>query len=200
MFYDPRLRDHGLPFDPVKAIVAPRPIGWISTVSATGVFNLAPYSFFNLVSAAPDMVMFSSDGWKDSVTNIRDTGEFTCNLATGELTGAMNRSSATVGPEVDEFVLAGLEAVAGTRVRSPRVRQSPAALECIRSDIIELKSSSGQGNYVMVIGEVVGVHIDDAFIRNGRFDTASAAPRSRLGYRDYARFGDMVELGRPGDG
>lgn len=200
MFYDTARRDHGLPFDPFKALVAPRPIGWISTLSADGIANLAPYSFFNAVASRPDMVMFSSDGWKDSIRNIRDTGEFVCNLVSEALTDAMNQSSASVAPDVDEFRLAGLETAPSALVRPPRVAAAPAALECRLSEIVELKRADGAATgHVMAIGEVVGIHIDDAFIRDGRFDIAAVRPVARLGYRDYVRFGEMFELSRPGE-
>ncbi len=127
MFYEPALRNHGMRHDPFKALAVPRPIGWIGTVSPSGVRNLAPYSFFNAICDQPPMVMFSSAGRKDSLANIEATGEFTCSIATLALRDAMNLSSATVTPDVDEFALAGLGARPSRRVRPPSVAESPAA-------------------------------------------------------------------------
>ncbi len=200
MFYEPTKRDKNvLPHDPLKAIAAPRPIGWISTLSEAGVANLSPYSFFNAVSSGPDMVMFSSAGWKDSATNARATGEFVCNYVSEELAAAMNQSSVTAPNEIDEFDFAQLEKAECRLVKAPRVAAAPAALECKVTNIVDLDRADGsKGTYVMVIGEVVGVHIADGFITDdGRFDTAKAKPVTRLGYRDYGAFGEMFEMIRP---
>lgn len=200
MFYEPDNRDKtALPHDPLKAIVAPRPIGWISTLSADGVANLSPYSFFNAVSSDPDMVMFSSAGWKDSVTNAKATGEFVCNYVSEELAAAMNQSSVTAPGEIDEFNFAQLEKADCRIVKAPRVARAPAALECKVTNIVDLNRADGsKGAYVMVIGEIVGVHIDDAFITDdGRFNAAKAKPVTRMGYRDYGAFGEMFEMIRP---
>lgn len=188
MHYDTRLNDHGLRHDPFKALVSPRPIGWISTISADGVLNLAPYSFFNAVSERPPMVMFSSAGRKDSLKNIEATGEFVCNFAGNALCDAMNMSSATVNPGVDEFSLAGLTPAASVYVKPPRVAESPAALECRLWKIDPLPAPRGKSEpaYWMVFGEVVGVYIDDRYLKDGMFDIAAAQPLARLGYMDYA--------------
>jgi len=143
MYYDTAKNDHGLPHSPFKAIVSPRPIGWISSRSSSGVVNLAPYSFFNAVNDAPPMVMFSSQGRKDSLKNIEDTGEFVCSLATQKLHQAMNLSSALVKSDVNEFTLSGLEAVDSIQVGPPRVAGTPAALECKLWKILELPSAAG---------------------------------------------------------
>lgn len=200
MFYEPTRRDKDiLPHDPLKAIAAPRPIGWISTLSETGVANLSPYSFFNAVSSDPDMVMFSSAGWKDSVTNAKATGEFVCNYVSEELASAMNQSSVTAPSDVDEFNFAQIEKADCRIVKPPRVAKAPSALECKVTKIIDLDRADGaKGTYVMVIGEIVGVHINDDFITaDGRFDVAKARPVTRLGYRDYGAFGEIFEMIRP---
>ncbi|RAI41322.1 flavin reductase family protein [Rhodoplanes roseus] len=176
---------HGLPHDPFKAIVAPRPIGWISTVSRDGVPNLSPYSFFNAVCDGPPMIAFSSAGWKHSVANAEATGEFVWNLSTRALAEKMNASSAMVPEDVDEFVLAGLEAAPCRLVRAPRVAASPAALECRVVQIIELKTlAGGSSGHWLTIGQVVGVHIRREFLKDGLFDTGAAHPIMRAGYRD----------------
>ncbi len=198
MFYETARKNHGLPFTPFKALVAPRPIGWISTLSVDGRTNLAPYSYFNAVSSDPDMVVFSSHGWKDSVENIDKTGEFVCNYVGEDFTNAMNASSAAAPHGTSEFDLAGLEPEASSMVKPPRIRSIPAALECRSTDIIELKDIHGnRGEHYMVIGQVVGIYIDDDYITNGRFDVAKARPITRLGYKDYASFGELFELDRP---
>ena len=183
-FYEPAT-GHGLPHDPFKAIVAPRPVGWISTLSADGRPNLAPYSFFNAVDNTPPMVAFSSSGAKHSVENAEATGEFVCNLATRALAEAMNATSAVVPEEVDEFTLAGLEPAPCRVVAPPRVAASPAALECRLLQVIDLVDLDGvsTGNR-LAIGQVVGVHIDRAYLRDGLFDTAAAGAIARAGYRD----------------
>jgi len=183
-FYEPG-GGHGLPHDPFKAIVAPRPIGWISTLSAGGIPNLAPYSFFNAVCETPPMVAFSSSGPKDSLANVEATGEFVWNMATRALAEAMNASSAAVPPETDEFALAGLETAPSRLVAPPRVAASPAAMECRLVQVVALHDLDGQPtSNRLVIGQVVGVHIDRACLRDGLFDTGGAHPIMRAGYRD----------------
>jgi flavin reductase (DIM6/NTAB) family NADH-FMN oxidoreductase RutF len=187
MHYDTASNAHGMKHDPFKAIVVPRPIGWIGTLSPDGVPNLAPYSFFNAVSDKPPMVMFSSAGVKDSVRNILANGEFTCSFASLALARGMNLSAAPVRPEADEFALAGLEAAPSRYIRPPRVAASPAALECKLWKTIELpQSPRAKVPWVMIIGEVVGIYIADEAIREGRFDAAGHQPLTRMGYMDYA--------------
>ncbi|MHB2168210.1 flavin reductase family protein [Alsobacter sp. R-9] len=201
MFYTPALRDHGLPHDPLKAIVAPRPIGWISAMDGQGRLNLAPYSFFNMVSTYPPIVGFSSEGPKDSVTFVRETGEFVCNLATWDLRHAMNATSAPLPRGESEFAHAGLATEPSRTVKPPRVKGVAAALECRLCEIIVLKTAAGQAlERFLVLGEVVGVHIDDRFIRDGRFDTAAARPIARCGYSDYAVVDSLFALERPAGG
>jgi flavin reductase (DIM6/NTAB) family NADH-FMN oxidoreductase RutF len=198
-FYEPA-RGHGLPHDPFKAIVAPRPIGWISTRDHQGRANLAPYSFFNAFSSSPPIVGFASEGRKDSVRNAEETGEFVANLATRALAEAMNQTSAQVAADVDEFGLAGLTAAPCRLVAAPRVAESPAALECRLLQIVRLSDLDGRPlDSYLALGQVVGVHIASQYLRDGRFDTAAARPIARAGYRgDYFEMGALFELLRPG--
>ncbi|MDF1791256.1 MAG: flavin reductase family protein [Thalassobaculaceae bacterium] len=197
MFYEPE-GGHGLPHDPFKAIVAPRPIGWISTVDTTGRHNLAPYSFFSAIATTPPMVSFTSEGLKDSAVNARDTGEFVCNLSTLALAQEMNASARETPPDVDEFEMAGIETAPCRLVAPLRVAASPAVLECKVTDFIHLKNLSGNElNRYMVLGEVVGVHIDEAYLKDGLFDTAAAQSLARCGYMDYAAVMDVFSIRRP---
>jgi flavin reductase (DIM6/NTAB) family NADH-FMN oxidoreductase RutF len=180
-FYRPA-QGHGLPHDPFNAIVGPRPIGWISSRAADGVLNLAPYSFFNGFNYTPPIVGFASVGYKDSVRNIEQTGEFVWNLATRALAEAMNLTCAAAPPEVDEFVLAGLTPQPGRVVQVPRVAQSPVSFECKLSQVVRLKSAAGADlDTWLVLGEVVGVHIDKTLLKDGVYDTAAAHPILRGG-------------------
>lgn len=188
MHYDPRQRPPDLRHDPFKALVVPRPVGWVATLDAGGRPNLAPYSFFNAVSDRPPLVMFSSGGRKDTLRNIEATGEFTCSIASWDLREAMNMSSAAVAPGVDEFALAGLERAPSRFVLPPRVARAPAAFECRLWKTLPLPAPEGRpdAGYTVVFGEVVGVYIDDAFIRDGIVDTGAMRPLARLGYMDYS--------------
>ena len=205
MFYRPA-DGHGLPHDPFKAIVTPRPIGWISSLDAEGRANLAPYSFFNGCGDAPPLVMFAQTGRKsrpepvkDSVANIRATGEFACNLVSQALKEAMNLSSGTYQPEVDEFELAGLTKAPGKSITAPHVAEAPAVLECKVVRIIDdLPAWREHAFNIMVIGEVVGVHIDDAAIKDGRVDVLGFNPVARMGYMDYTTVSDIWAMERPG--
>jgi len=173
-FYEPA-RGHGLPHDPFNAIIGPRPIGWISSLGADGVRNLAPYSFFNAFNYTPPLIGFSSLGRKDTLRNVEHSGEFVWNLATRPLAEAMNLSCAAAPPEVDEFALAGLTPVASRLVQAPRVGQSPVAFECRCSQIVRLKTAAGQDTEAwLVLGEVVGVHIANAMLKDGVYDTAGS--------------------------
>ena len=197
-FYEPS-KGHGLPHDPFKAIVAPRPIGWISTVDAEGRGNLAPYSFFNAFSSQPPIIGFSSEGWKHSAANIRATGEFVFNLATRRLAEQMNLTGAVLPEGTDEMKVAGLTPAPCRLVKAARVTESPAAFECRLLDILELKDLEGTplGRF-LILGQVVGVHIDRDFLTpDGLFDTARAAPMARCGYlSDYAEISSLVRLHR----
>lgn len=180
-FYEPR-QGHGLPHDPFNALVAPRPIGWVSSHDAQGTLNLAPYSFFNAFNYTPPIVGFASVGYKDSVANMERTREFAWNLATRELAEQMNASCAAVGPEVDEFELAGLTPVASRVISVPRVAETPVSFECRVSQILRLTGADGRETDTwMVFGEVVGVHIARRLLVDGIYDTAAAHPILRAG-------------------
>ncbi|MCX2523950.1 flavin reductase family protein [Larsenimonas rhizosphaerae] len=180
-FYEPR-HGHELPHDPFNAIVAPRPIGWISSHDAEGRLNLAPYSFFNAFNYTPPLIGFSSIGWKDSVRNIEATGEFCWNLATRTLAEPMNTSCDSVDASVDEFVLAGLTPEPSRVVSVPRVRETPVSFECRLSQLIRLESADGTAlDTWLVMGEVVGVHIQQNLLDDGVYQTAAAEPIMRAG-------------------
>lgn len=180
-FYEPSA-GHGLAHDPFNALVAPRPIGWISSRSRDGVLNLAPYSFFNAFNYTPPLVGFASVGYKDSVRNIEETGEFGWNLATRPLAEAMNQSCAAVGPEVDEFQLAGLTPEPSRVIGVPRVKETPVSFECRVSQILRLTGADGtETDTWMVFGEVVGVHIARHLLKDGVYQTADAEPILRGG-------------------
>nr|WP_024967542.1 flavin reductase family protein [Pantoea sp. IMH] len=179
--YQPRL-GHGLPHDPLNAIIGPRPIGWISSQSASGERNLAPYSFFNCFNYKPPVIGFSSQGWKDSVANIAETREFVWNLATRELAVPMNESSASVPHGEDEFALAGLTPVPATQVNVSMVAESPVNFECRLTQLIQLEDAAGEKlQQWMVLGEVVAVHIDNDLLEAGIYQTAKANPILRAG-------------------
>ncbi|KQM64265.1 Asp/Glu/hydantoin racemase [Sphingomonas sp. Leaf17] len=179
--YDPAA-GHRLPHDPLNAIVAPRPIGWISTVSADGVRNIAPYSFFNLFNYAPPIIGFSSMGWKDSVANIEATGAFVWNLATRRQAEAMNATAAMVGPEIDEFTLAGLDTLPSQAVAPPRVAGSPVQFECRLTQIVRLETKEGRAlDQWLVLGEAVAIHIDTGMLDDGVYQTARPRPILRGG-------------------
>jgi flavin reductase (DIM6/NTAB) family NADH-FMN oxidoreductase RutF len=186
MFYEPAKGNHGLPHDPFKAIVAPRPIGWISSMSAKGEINLAPYSFFNAVSSDPPMVMFSSEGRKDSVTFVEETREFVCNLATWDLRVPMNATSAPFARGINEMSETGLDSAPSVLVKPPRVKASPCALECKWLQTARLTDIAGAATHSYVVfGQVVGIHIDERFIKDGLLDTAAMRSIARAGYQDY---------------
>lgn len=197
-FYEPA-DGHGLAHDPLNAIVAPRPIGWISTVSEAGVRNLAPYSFFNLFNYAPPLIGFSSMGWKDSVANIAATKEFVWNLATRPLAEAMNISSAMTTE--DEFTLAGLDSTPSRLVAPPRVTVSPVAFECRLTQLIRLETKEGRAlDQWLVLGEAIGIHIDPGLIEDGVYQTAKAHPILRGGgWGDYFEIGEdqLFRMRRP---
>lgn len=197
MFYDAVKNDHGFAVDPFKAIVAPRPIGWISTVSAAGVANLAPFSYFNAFAQEPHYVAFGIGPPKDTLANVRATGEFAVNVATWDLREKMNISAAHVPAEVDEFELAGLAKAACRLIRPPRVAASPACLECRLHQVVPLPDDAGYAENHMVIGRVIGIHIDDRYIGEGRVDTAAMKIIARLGYSEYATVSEAWRMRRP---
>ncbi|HBT58102.1 flavin reductase family protein [Halopseudomonas aestusnigri] len=200
-YYEPA-QGHGLAHDPFNSIVGPRPIGWISSRSSDGILNLAPYSFFNAFNYIPPIIGFASIGHKDSLSNIEQTGEFVWNLATLPLAEAMNQSCATVAPEVDEFALAGLTALPSRQIDVPRVGESPVSFECRKTQIIQLQSAAGDAlNTWLVLGEVIGVHIDRRLLVDGVYQTAAAEPILRGGGpADYFRVetGALFRMHRPG--
>ncbi len=189
--YEPS-KGHGLKHNPFNAIIAPRPIGWISSKSASGHVNLAPYSYFNAVASEPPILAFSSNSWKDTVRNVRETGEFVWNLVTMPLAKQMNTSSAHVPPDVSEFETSGLTPVPSSKVNVPRVGESPAVMECKLIEIIQLKTSDGRQLQTWVtFGEVVAVHLDKARIKEGVYHTALSQPIARAGRRgDYFQITD----------
>ena len=199
MFYETALNAHGLKHDPFKAIVAPRPIGWIGTKGQDGSYNLSPYSFFNVVSDHPKTVMFSSSGRKHSLRNAEETGVFTASLVSRDLVEKTNLSSRAVEYGVDEFELSGLTPEMGRVVDAPYVGQAHAALECRVTQIMQPVDLNGEAaDSWMVFGQVVAIHIDDSIIRDGRLDMGLARPIGRMGYMDYCDGGsDVFELFRP---
>lgn len=199
MFYETATNAHGLRHDPFKAIVAPRPIGWIGTKGKDGSFNLSPYSFFNVVSDNPKIVMFSSSGRKHSLRNAEETGVFTASLVSRDLVEKTNLSSRAVDYGVDEFQLAGLTSKMGRVVEAPFVAEAHAALECRVTQILQPVGLDGEAaDSWMVFGQVVAIHIDDSIIRDGRLDMGLARPIGRMGYMDYCDGGsDVFELQRP---
>ena len=193
MFYRPA-EGHGLPHNPFNAIVSPRPIGWISTRGSMG-DNLAPYSFFNAVAYVPPQVVFASTGTKDSLRNIRETGVFAVNIVPFDLVTAMNESSALWPRGVDEFAQTGVEKAQCREIDCPHVADAPAVLEC---RVVQVTQLLGEDNW-LVHGEVVGIHMRDDCVQDGRFDVTRFNPVSRLGYRDFATVRELFELKRPGE-
>lgn len=199
MFFRPD-DGHGLPHNPFKAIVSPRPIAWISTRDEKGTPNLAPYSFFNAMADAPPQVVFGSTGakddqieGKDTLANIRATGVFCINTVAAHLQAPMNASTAPLGKDVDEFEIAGIKAAECHTIDCLRVAEVPASLECEMSQIIRLE---GENNFI-VIGRVTGIHMRDEYIKDGRFDVSSFKPLTRLGYKDYSAIDTLFEIDRP---
>ncbi|MEP7030124.1 MAG: flavin reductase family protein [Pseudolabrys sp.] len=199
MFYEPDKRDYKLlPYDPFKAIVAPRPIGWITSMSLKGELNLAPYSYFNGITSKPNLVMFASEGQKDSLNFVRESGEFVCSLATWDLRDAMNATAAPLARGVNEMERAGLAPAPSRLVKPPRVAASPCALECRLVKIVSVETFDGKPvDSHVVFGQVIGVHIDDRFIVDGLLDTAAMKPIARCGYDQYAVVESVFAMTRP---
>ncbi len=215
MYYDSETtlpRDQAsLPFNPFKALIAPRPIGWVTTLAPDGTVNLAPYSYFQAVADSPDIVMFSATPQfsttengiafrkerKDSEANATASGEFVCNLVSLDLAEAMNLTSAHHDSSVSEPEVAGIDMVPSERVAPPRVAAAPAALECIVVDSHPVKHRNGEHRYHLTFGEVVGIHINDAFIRDGRVDTVAMQLVTRMGYDEYAVLDKAFTMSRP---
>jgi flavin reductase (DIM6/NTAB) family NADH-FMN oxidoreductase RutF len=201
MYYETDKNDHGLQHNPLKACVVPRPIGWISTLSAAGVVNLAPFSFFNVLSYDPPFVLFSAGmheldgGRKDTVQNAETTGEFVYNMATWAQRTAMNRTSLVVARGVDELRAAGLDALPSRLVQPPRVAGSPVQFECRLHQVVKLPGRVGALEHHVVIGRVVAVHIDDAALTpDGHVDVLKIRPIARLGYKEYTSVDSLFEM------
>lgn len=199
LFYEPAKRDRSmLPHDPFKALIAPRPIGWVSAMGRNGGINLAPYSFFNAFSDRPPIIGFSSSGLKDSTTFIMETGQFVWNMATYDLREAMNKTAAPLPRGQSEFVFADLHMAPSCLVKPPRVLESPAALECELIEVKQLRDRHGKEiDHWLVLGEVVGVHINAAFIKDGIVDMAAMRPVARCGYMDYIVADRVFSMERP---
>ena len=202
MFWDMKTKDHGLPRNPWKACVAPRPIGWITTINADGAVNLAPYSYFNAISEQPPMVIFSSaphsnSSHKDSIRNVIETEEFVVNIVSSALGNAMNITSGGLPYGESEFTAANLEMADCETVSVPRVATSPAALECKLWNAVELPKPDNADSGIMVVGTITGIHIDDKVIKDGKVDVTAFQPLARLGYMDYARITNVFSMERP---
>jgi flavin reductase (DIM6/NTAB) family NADH-FMN oxidoreductase RutF len=201
MYYDTDTNDHGLPFNPLKACVVPRPIGWMTTINPEGTVNLAPFSFFNLLSYDPPFVLFSAGaheedgGKKDSIANVETTGEFVYNMATWAQKDQMNQTAWIVDRNIDEMTAAGLEPLPSRRVRPPRVKGSPVHFECRLHQIVRLPGNKPSSDHHVVIGHVIAVHIDDAVLTaDGRIDILKIRPIARLGYKDYASVDAIFQM------
>ncbi len=200
MHYDPEKNDHGLPYNPFKACVVPRPIGWISTVSAAGIHNLAPYSQVQNLTFDPPYIMFSANqtsagSRKDSVVNAEETGSFVYNMATYDLREAVNTTARDVPPEVDEFELAGLTKASSMKISPCRVKESPINLECVHHQTLRLPGKGPIGTVDIVIGRVVMIHIkDEVILPDGHVDLAKIRPLARLGYHQYTAVDSVFEM------
>ena len=199
IFYEPHKRDRKIfPHDPFKALIAPRPIGWVSTMSSEGALNLAPYSYFNAFGSRPPIIGFASEGWKDSCEFAAQTREFVWNLPTFALRDKMNASSASLPRGASEFTHAGLTAAPSRIVKVPRVAETPCALECKLIEIKQLTAADGRKlDSFLVLGEVVGVHIDESVVADGMVDITKLQPIARCGYADYAVVDTVFGLDRP---
>lgn len=206
MFYEPAKKNHGLPRDPFKSCVVPRPIGWVTTLDGEGRPNLAPYSFFNAIGSEPPMVCWAPGGLKpegtrkDSLENVRATGEFVCNMATWALREEMNRTSAGLPAGESEADFAGLTFVPSSLVEPPRVAETPIHLECRLWQVLELPADREDSPQHLVIGQVVGVHIDESVLTDGFIDLKKFRPIARLGYMDYAVVDTIFTMHRPTGG
>jgi flavin reductase (DIM6/NTAB) family NADH-FMN oxidoreductase RutF len=197
VYYDAIKNTHGLPLDPFKAILTPRPIAWVSTVNAKGQANLAPYSFFNAFSEGPIYVGIGSGGYKHTLSNIEATGAFAINLVSHDLSEAMSRTSSAVDADVDEFELAHVAKERCISIPVPRVAASPACFECQLHMVVPLPNDQDEVNDFLILGRVFGIHIDDRFIENGRVNTAAMQLVARLGYSEYATITEAWRLRRP---
>lgn len=202
MFYETQKNNHGLPHNPFKSLIVPRPIGWISSINEKGIVNLAPYSYFNALCDNPPMIMFSTTNSrspgiiKDTLHNVESQGEFVINMATYELREAVNLSSASISQEESEITLAALQTIPSVLIKPPRIKGSPIHLECQYYRSLQLPSTNDDTNR-MVIGTVVGIHIDDDLIVNGKVDLEKIKPIARLGYMDYVVVDNIFSMQRP---
>jgi flavin reductase (DIM6/NTAB) family NADH-FMN oxidoreductase RutF len=205
VYYQPGITNHGLPRDPFKSCVIPRPIGWISTISREGVHNLAPFSQFQNLTFDPPYVMFASNQnttgrRKDTVVNTEQTGEFVWNMATYELREAVNKSAEEVAPDIDEFDMAGVGKAASNTVKPARVAQSPVHFECKYHATVRLPGNGTMGTVDVVFGRVIGIHIkDDVIGPDGRIDVLKVRPIARLGYHDYTSIESIFSMVIPGN-
>jgi flavin reductase (DIM6/NTAB) family NADH-FMN oxidoreductase RutF len=205
VYYQPGITNHGLPRDPFKSCVIPRPIGWISTISREGVHNLAPFSQFQNLTFDPPYVMFASNQnttgrRKDTVINTEQTGEFVWNMATYELREAVNKSAEEVAPDVDEFDIAGVTKAASNTVKPARVAESPVHFECKYHTTVRLPGNGTMGTVDVVFGRVIGIHIKDEVIGpDGRMDVLKVRPIARLGYQDYTSIESIFSMVIPGN-
>jgi flavin reductase (DIM6/NTAB) family NADH-FMN oxidoreductase RutF len=202
IFFEPDKRDRALlPWDPFKGVVVPRPIGWISSMSKAGQVNLAPYSFFNGVQSRPRIVSFCSESEKDAAAFAIESGEFAWSMATWDLRDKMNATSEGLPRGQSEFEFAGLATAACRLVRAPRVADSPAAMECKVTQVVRVKDMHGRETGGLVVyGQVIGMHLDERFIREGRFDLAAVRPIARGGYDEYTRVDSVFSMVRPASG
>jgi len=201
-FFEPERRDKALfPWDPFKGVVVPRPIGWISSVSKAGQVNLAPYSFFNGVQSVPRIVSFCSETEKDAAAFAIESGEFAWSMATWALRDKMNLTSEGLPRGQSEFEHAGLATAPCRLIKAPRVAESPAAMECRVTQVVRVKDMGGkETGGVVVYGQVIGMHVDERFLKNGRFDLAAVRPIARCGYDEYTVVEKVFSMTRPAGG
>jgi flavin reductase (DIM6/NTAB) family NADH-FMN oxidoreductase RutF len=198
MFYEPDKNNHGLKFNPFKSICVPRPIAWVSSLSTSGVPNLAPFSQFTNVSFDPPHILISARANTDTARNVNQTGEFVINMATYGLRNAVNASSAVVGPEIDEALLAGVEMIPAKLVRPGRVAASPVQMECRLHSSVVIPGRLPDAAHNLIIGRVIGIHIrDEVLTEDGRIDIARIRPLARMGYLDYTSVAEVFTMPPP---
>ena len=198
LFFKPEERDRTLfPHDPFKGMIIPRPVGWVSTMNAAGQVNLAPYSFFNAFSSWPMIVGFASESPKDSQAFAVESGEFAWSMATYPLREQMNATSAGLPRGESEFEHAGLQTAPSRLIKAPRVAASPASLECKVTQVVRLQALDGSLGGTLVLGQVVGIHIDPRFVKNGQLDAVAMQPIARCGYHDYTVIDRVFSIVRP---
>ena len=202
IFFEPESRDKSVfPWDPFKGVVAPRPIGWISSADKAGRVNLAPYSFFNGVASRPRLVMFASESEKDAAAFAIESGEFAWSMATWDLRDQMNLTSEGLPRGQSEFAYAKLATAPCRIVKAPRVAASPAAMECKVTQVLRVRDIDGkETGGVVIFGQVVGMHIDERYMKKGRFDLAAARPIARCGYDEYTVIESVFPMTRPASG